>query len=166
MRLFSFLLLPLLSRSFSSSSSAAAQCKLSMSATAANYDKVVSKLREINSLEGISGLLGWDEMTMLPEESSNSRAAQKTTLAGVIYERKTEQELGELLDAFNEDGSCLSDVAKANVRDAHKVYHRTLALPKELVKKMAQLETDGYNDWIKARKASDFSIFRPVLNEW
>ena len=84
---------------------------------------------------------------MLPEESSNSRASQKTTLAGVIYEKRTDKELGELLKAFHEDPSSLSEVSKANIRESYKSYQKTLALPKELVKKMAQLETDGYNDW-------------------
>ena len=62
MKISSFVLLPLLStaRAFSSST---ANC--AMSATAQNYEQVVTKLREINSLEGISGLIGWDEMVSL-----------------------------------------------------------------------------------------------------
>ena len=62
------------------------------------YSEVASKLREINALEGISGLLGWDEMVMLPSQSSDSRGKQKSALAGVIYDKKTEDSLGLALE--------------------------------------------------------------------
>jgi hypothetical protein len=44
---------------------------------------------------------------MLPEGAAASRAAQKSALAGVLHERSTEKELGELLaklQAANLDG--------------------------------------------------------------
>ena len=44
-----------------------------------------------------SGLIGWDEMTMMPEGAAESRATQKAALAGVIHEKATEAELGEVL---------------------------------------------------------------------
>ena len=46
------------------------------SSSAADYPTLVSLLREITHLQGISGLLGWDEMVMLPEGSSDARGAQ------------------------------------------------------------------------------------------
>ena len=133
-----------------------------------DYKIVASKLKEITQLEAIGGLLGWDEMTMLPEGSSASRGAQKEALAGVIHEKKTSEELGALLKSLYDAGDSaeLSDVAKANVRDSWMSYSRNLALPKEFVKEIAALETQGYGSWLKARTENNFSIFQPDLQKW
>ncbi len=134
----------------------------------AKYELLTQKLREINHLEGIAGLLGWDEMVMLPEGSSECRGAQKETLAGVIYDKRTSSELGALITACSatEGASSLSPVARANVRNASRAYVRDTSLPKALVQQMAALETTGYGAWVAARKASDFSLFQPALQQW
>ncbi|KIY91519.1 hypothetical protein MNEG_16445 [Monoraphidium neglectum] len=67
-------------------------------ATQQAYEKLCGKLRELNALEGISGLLGWDEMVMMPPGAAESRGAQKSALAGVIYDKKTDKEVGALLE--------------------------------------------------------------------
>lgn len=135
------------------------------SASASDYKEVVGKLREINTLKGISGLLGWDEMVMLPEGSSDCRGDQKTVLAGVLYDKESDPTLGKLLNSLKGDSS-LDNVQTAVIRDAQRSYVKTTALPKELVQRMAQLETDGYNAWIESRTKKDFNVFAPVLKEW
>ncbi|KAI8464429.1 MAG: putative carboxypeptidase [Monoraphidium minutum] len=130
------------------------------------YGKLVSKLRELNALEGISGLLGWDEMVMMPAGAAESRGAQKSALAGVIYDKKTEPEMGSLLEGLKAEAAKLGPVPAAVVRDASKEYRKATALPKELVQRIAKLETDAYAAWVEARKASDFSKFAPFLQQW
>ena len=49
---------------------------LKMSSTAVLYENTVIKLREISTLNSISGLLGWDEMVMMPDGSSSLRGKQ------------------------------------------------------------------------------------------
>lgn len=51
------------------------------------YEALCGKLKELSSLGGISGLLGWDEMVMMPSGAAGSRGAQKEVLAGVIYDK-------------------------------------------------------------------------------
>ena len=130
------------------------------------YLSVSKKLSEITHLDGISGLLGWDEMVMLPPGSSASRGAQKEVLAGITYDKKADGELGGLLETLNSNSAELSDVQKANVRIALADYQRLVRVPKDLVQLQAKLETDGYNAWIDARKSADFSKFSGVLQEW
>ncbi len=98
------------------------------------YTDVQKQLREINALEGISGLLGWDEvrksadsrvdriavsnslshspckMTMMPSASGASRGAQKEALAGVIYDKKASPALGENLKILMSDENKLNRV--------------------------------------------------------
>ena len=130
------------------------------------YNETTLKLKEITALEGISGLLGWDEMVMLPSESNDCRGNQKSALAGVIYDKKTNIELGESLKILKEKYHDLNDVQSANVRDAYKEYIRSVAIPKELAQRIAILETKAYEAWVDARKTSTFDKFAPFLQDW
>lgn len=105
-------------------------CSKAMS-TKSLYVETAKKLRELTHLEGISGLLGWDEMVMLPSQSAGCRAEQKAALAGVIYDKKTNAELGIALRSLvASGGNELSTVQRAVVRDALKSYIRGSAVPK------------------------------------
>ncbi|KAG2426831.1 hypothetical protein HXX76_012882 [Chlamydomonas incerta] len=131
------------------------------------YEALCERLKELSALGGISGLLGWDEMVMMPPGAANSRGAQKSALAGVMYDKKTDPTLGALLEALKKaPAGSLDAVAAAVVRDAAKDYIKATALPKELAQRIARLETDAYAAWVKAKQASDFSIFAPFLKEW
>lgn len=129
------------------------------------YAETVKSLREINALDGINGLLGWDEMVLLPVGSGGCRADQKSALAGVIYDKKTDAKLGERLKLLKSEAS-LNNVRAANVRDAFKEYTIASSIPKELAQRMATLESTAYEAWVEARKSSDFSKFAPSLQEW
>lgn len=52
-----------------------------------SYAELAKRLREISTLNGISGLLGWDEMVMMPPGAAASRGAQKEVMAGVTYDK-------------------------------------------------------------------------------
>ena len=142
------------------------QMSTCVSASTTLYNETVTKLREITALEGISGLLGWDEMVMLPAGSSGSRGAQKSALAGVIYDKKTDKGLGEALSILKQSTVDLNNIQIANVRDAHKEYTRSTAIPKELAQKIALLESTAYEAWVESRKTSNFALFAPSLQEW
>lgn len=51
------------------------------------YGKLCEKLKELSNLNSISGLIGWDELTFMPKNAADARAAQKATLAGVVYDK-------------------------------------------------------------------------------
>lgn len=134
-----------------------------------DYDVLCKKLKEVSALSGINGLLGWDEMVQLPPNAVGARAAQKAALAGVLHEKQTEAEIGELLQrlqAANLEAEGLNEYERANVREAARDYRKLTAVPKELAQREAELESRGYQAWVKARQGSDFSQFAPVLQEW
>lgn len=131
------------------------------------YDALCERLKELSALNGISGLLGWDEMVMMPPGAAESRGNQKAALAGVLYDKKTDPTVGALLEVLKKaPEGALDPVQAAVVRDAAKDYVKATALPKELAQRIAKLESDGYAAWVKAKQASDFSIFAPFLKEW
>lgn len=131
------------------------------------YEQLSAMLKELNALGGISGLLGWDEMVMMPAGAADSRGAQKAALAGVLHDKKTDPKIGELLAVLRAaPAGALDEVQAAVVRDAHRDYVKETALPKELTQREAKLDSDAYVAWVKARQANDFSIFAPLLEQW
>ena len=139
-----------------------------MSTTCASaYSKVASHLREISALQGIEGLLGWDELVMQPDGAADTKGKQKSALAGVLYDKKTDKEFGALLvELEGKQDELASEVERANIKMAAKAYKRMTALPKDLSQRIAELETEGYHSWVSARQASDYSKFKPSLQEW
>eukprot|EP00457_Paulinella_chromatophora_P002272 gb/GEZN01002276.1/.p1 GENE.gb/GEZN01002276.1/~~gb/GEZN01002276.1/.p1 ORF type:complete len:751 (-),score=111.68 gb/GEZN01002276.1/:302-2518(-) len=140
----------------------------SMQATAkptSDYSKLCSKLQEINVVGGIGGLLGWDEQVMMPQGAAALRAKQSAMLAGVLYEKSADKELGALIAKL--EANPPTDVWQAAVvRDAARDYKKVIALSKDLAQREATLQSQGYQTWVEARRDSDFPKFAPILNKW
>jgi carboxypeptidase Taq len=70
------------------------------------------------------------------------RGKQKSILTGVIYDKETDPALGELLKELDNAKEFLDPIQRAVVRDSLKSFIRSTALPKELVVRQAELETE------------------------
>jgi len=174
----SLLLLSTLSSTFHSSSFAfSSPAKVTASASSgqqssaainkAKYGELAGLCKEIETLNGIKGLLGFDEMVSMPSGAANSRNEQKSILSGVIYEKSTAPRLKQLIDDLSKaDLSSLeSDYERANVRDAARDYKLTASKTKDMTMKESELEGRGYQAWVEARKNSDVKLFSPTLAE-
>ena len=71
-----------------------------------NYQKLVHRLEETSRLGGIMGILHWDQEVIMPVGAAESRAKQMGVLAGIIHEKNTDPEIGNLLEKL--DGSLLT----------------------------------------------------------
>ena len=138
-----------------------------VSPTSAKYSELVEKLKEIEQLSGVKGLLGWDEMVMLSPGSATARNDQKSALSGVIYEKQTNSNLESLLkDLTKSDLSSLpTDYERAVIRDAVRDFELTSKKTKDMAVREAELEGRGYQVWVEARSESKFEKFAPVLQE-
>lgn len=132
------------------------------------YSTLTTTVKEHSALSGISGLLGWDEMVMLPPNAANSRAAQKSALAGVLHEKSTDPLIGQLLQTIRQspEFEAFTNEEKAVVRETAREYKKATAITKEVAQKEAELESKGYAAWVVARKNSNWADFAPVLKEW
>jgi carboxypeptidase Taq len=116
-------------------------------------------------LASCSALLGWDEQTYLPRGGSAYRGDQMALLAGLHHERATDPRVGELLGLV-EGSDLLADpdsVESANVREWRRGFDRVTKLPRSLVEELARTTSMAQQEWVEARKASDFARFRPWL---
>jgi carboxypeptidase Taq len=131
------------------------------------YDELIRRSRAHSLLASCSALLGWDEQTYLPRGGVEHRSNQMALLAGLQHEQATDPRIGELLGAL--DGSSLvADPlapASVNVRELRRAYERKTRLPRTLVEEIARTTSVSQQEWIDARRASDFARFRPWLEK-
>jgi carboxypeptidase Taq len=106
---------------------------------------------------------------MMSPGSAPSRASQKSALAGILHEKKTNPHLGTLITALATNKEALaslpSDYDRANVRIAKRDWDLQTRKTKAMASREAELEAKGYNTWVSAREKNDFPAFAPVLEE-
>lgn len=136
--------------------------------TQAAYDELVGNIRETALLQSISGLLSWDQETMMPRGGEGLRARQMALLAGLVHERGTSDRVGELLGTLEASSWLKGDApphARANVAEVRRVYDRARKIPRELVVEIAGTIPTAQGAWAAARQANDFASFRPHLEK-
>jgi carboxypeptidase Taq len=120
---------------------------------------------ELLDLGRIGGLLGWDQETIMPPAGAPFRARARATLEALLHERLTRPRMGELLAALAEPAAAgqLSAEAAATVRVLRRDYDRAVKVPTALVRELAQTTSEAVEVWRRAREASRFGDFAPIL---
>lgn len=126
------------------------------------WEKLLPCLREVDHLASAVRLLHWDQAVIMPPAGGAARAGAIATLQGLLHERLTDPEVGELLAELAED-TTLDDDQRGHVRVFRRDYEKATKVPPDLVKEIAELEGLAYQAWTEARPASDFELLRPHL---
>ena len=126
------------------------------------YDELLERLRDIDLIGQIGGLVSWDQEVLMPPKAAGLRAEQLAWISKTGHQRLTNPRIGELLDEL-ESTDDLNDVQTANVRLARESYDKATKLPTEFVEEMAKHRSKAQISWSEARAKDDFSIFRDDL---
>jgi len=124
-----------------------------------------AKLKHLDLLQSINGLLGWDEQVNLPPASGPRRAEQLAAMAAVIHEAQVDPELGRVLERLENADVPLSEDERVILQWARRDYDHARRLPEAFVRRKAALESEGFHVWREARSANDFGRFAPVLEQ-
>ncbi len=159
-------------------SSTAAAAPTSESATAKSleeispsYKELVEKLQVVTNLRRCSAVLDYDKMVLMPssDDAAASRGAQQAALAAVIHEKATDKSIPDLIAKVQKD---LEDNDSSSFKDERRVleltaksFEKNERVPAALEAKRAELTSSAYSAWVKARSASDFSLFAPILKD-
>jgi carboxypeptidase Taq len=129
------------------------------------FDELLRRLGAIADVERAGFLLSWDQETKMPPLGAPARAEQATTLARIEHELATAPELGSLLDELREleDGSDPESFEASVIRVARRDHEKKRRVPSELRAELTRAGSFGYVNWLEARAAGDFEIFRPNL---
>lgn len=135
----------------------------------AAYEQLLAELRNIGVLGSCRAVLEWDEQTYMPPGGAEFRAEQLSLLAGMVHQRITSDEIGDLLAKVEQAlgpepaESNGPDPLRANVRETRRRYDRATRLPQTLVEEMTRTTSLAQQAWIAARKQNQFAEFQPWL---
>ena len=119
-------------------------------------------LAEIDDLYRTQAVLGWDQQTYMPSGGAEDRGNQLTTLARLEHERWISDEMGSLLEALSAASLAADSDDAALLRVTRRQHEKRTRVPARWVEEFTQATTLGQEEWVRARKASDFSLFRPA----
>ncbi|MBN2350926.1 MAG: carboxypeptidase M32 [Spirochaetales bacterium] len=125
--------------------------------------------REILLLNHSIDILRWDQETYMPERAIEERAEQVALLQGMVHDRIVDPRQEELFGALGMSEktkmgpSGVDDETRGFLREAFRRYSKQVKTPKELVEELAKTQSLAQAEWVRARKASDFKLFKPYL---
>jgi carboxypeptidase Taq len=122
-------------------------------------------------LDGISGLLSWDQETYMPKDAAPIRAEQREILSEFSHEIKTSKELENHLSKLIDlkTGEVLwkeaDDKQKAALRAFKRDFLRAKKLPTSFVQEFTKLTSEAIFVWQDAKTNNDFALFQPYLEK-
>jgi len=122
---------------------------------------------EINDLDSIGLLLGWDQQVHMPPGGAAARGRQAATLGKLSHEKLIDPAIGKLLDELRPYEESLpydSDDASL-IRVTRRKYERAVKVPPEFMAQFLGHISQCYEAWAKARPANDFGSVQPYLEK-
>jgi carboxypeptidase Taq len=129
----------------------------------ATYDALIAHEREVQALSQVSGLLGWDQETMMPRGAAGQRSEWLGAMGAVIHRAQTDPRVGAWLAKL--DGAELGNVAAANLRHIRRSFTRNTKVPADLAAELARVTSMAQGIWAEARANDDFAAFAPTLKQ-
>lgn len=127
-----------------------------------DYEELLTRLKDIDLVNQIGGLLGWDQEVLMPPKAASLRAEQLSWISRTGHEKLTNPRIGELLKTLEERND-LDEIQMGNIRLARDSYDKATKLPTNFVAEMAMHKSKSQISWTRARAENDFSIFRDDL---
>ena len=124
-------------------------------------EKLRGRVAELADLASVEMLVDWDQLVMMPADGGPARAQQLGSLARMMHELATADDIGRWLTEL--DGSELADIDRDIVRLARRDWERARRVPEDLAVEAARAAADGQESWQQARAADDFAAFAPAL---
>jgi len=128
-------------------------------------DLLREKLGEIRDVSAALSMLHWDQQTYMPPKAGEERGRQIATLSALRHRLFTSSHMADLLVTLRNEQEDLVGDSRALIEVSLYDFDREMKLPGDFVKDLAQAESDAFEAWIKAKKNSDFRIFRPHLEK-
>lgn len=127
--------------------------------------KLLEIAYELNDIEKIGAVLGWDQETYMPKGGITGRANQLSTLAGIHHEKLTSDRLINAIDRASMTLGEANVYDRSLVRELRRIYDQAVKLPVEFVKRQTEVFSRADQSWQEAKEKSDFRLFADDLKE-
>jgi carboxypeptidase Taq len=129
------------------------------------YEQLEQEFRRLHAFRGALSLLRWDAAVMMPRGSADVRGEQLAALETEHHALLTTPKVARLLERAEAASSQLEDWPRANLREMRRQRDYAIATPPSLIARLAKATARAEVFWVEARKANDFKLFAPHLQE-
>ncbi len=130
-----------------------------------SFARLKNRLNTITDLGAAAAVLGWDQETYMPHGAVGVRAEQLATLSSLVHAMSTDAEMVALVDDVRAELSALPERERRVAETFIKDHERAVKLPASLVEEMARTASHAQEAWKRAKDASDFTLFQPLLEK-
>jgi len=120
------------------------------------YADLEIRFRRLHLLGEAAGMLHWDQATMMPAGSAESRAEQLAELAAVRHGLLTATDVGDLLEAASEEDG-LGSWQAANLREMRRKWQHATALNEAQVVALSRACSTCETKWRQVRGSGSFA---------
>ena len=128
-------------------------------------EKLLELVKRASKFGYAASLLRWDQLTKMPTEEAKGRAEIFATVKAEWFKLFTSDEIGETLEKLASRETELDPEEQAVIQRIRIIHHRSKAIPPDLFRAFSEAKSKAYSVWVEAREKSDFTLFRPALEE-
>jgi len=132
---------------------------------ASPYEQLEQEFRRLHAFRGALSLLRWDAAVMMPRGSADVRGEQLAALETEHHALLTTPKVARLLERAEAGSSQLDDWPLANLREMRRQRDHAIATPPSLISRLAKATARAEVYWVEAKKANDFKLLAPHLEE-
>ncbi|HEY2684309.1 MAG TPA: carboxypeptidase M32 [Steroidobacteraceae bacterium] len=132
---------------------------------ASPYEQLEQEFRRLHAFRGALSLLRWDAAVMMPRGSADVRGEQLAALETEHHALLTTPKVARLLERAEAGSSQLEDWSLANLHEMRRQRDHAIATPPSLISRLAKATARAEVYWVEAKKANDFKLFAPHLEE-
>jgi carboxypeptidase Taq len=132
---------------------------------ASPYDQLEQEFRRLHAFRGALSLLRWDAAVMMPRGSADVRGEQLAALETEHHALLTTPKVARLLERAEAGASQLEDWPLANLHEMRRQRDHAIATPPSLIARLAKATSRAEVFWVEAKKANDFKLLAPHLEE-
>jgi carboxypeptidase Taq len=128
-----------------------------MSTATPTYDTLTGTWARLHRLGHLQSMAGWDQAANMPPKGNEARAAALAEMAALLHRIRTDPQLPEQLQRAEQEP--LSELQRANLREMHRQWRASNALPESLVQAQQLATSRCEHAWRKQRPANDWAGF-------
>jgi carboxypeptidase Taq len=132
---------------------------------ASPYQQLEQEFRRLHAFRGALSLLRWDAAVMMPRGSADVRGEQLAALETEHHALLTTPKVARLLERAEAGASQLEDWPLANLHEMRRQRDHAIATPPSLIARLAKATARAEVFWVEAKKANDFKLLAPHLDE-
>ncbi len=123
-----------------------------------SYQNLEAKFRQINRLNDLRSIAGWDEAVMMPTGSGEARGQAMAELSSLIQNMIAHSEVRDWLHEASAQKELLNPWQQANLGEIRRQFVEATAIPPELNQRLVLARMQAEQLWRRLRAENDYNV--------